>query len=228
MVPISLAAFIVLSLSRVYVAQCLQRAERGDAVGGRSGTSNVPTACSKRKHELGYRMTRFATKFGLVAAAMLLAAPVALAQAVTNAQAAAPEAAPKRGFFVGLQSGLISDSGLAPVVAGYQGQMIEDGRWSVTASGYYMYQTDWSIGTYLGGGIGAFNLPMDPLPGLTPSSLDFGYQGMAGVTYQFSPNLTMGVEYRYLGQVDQWNARTTDTTLKDESQSVSLRFDYSF
>jgi opacity protein-like surface antigen len=173
-------------------------------------------------------MTRFATKFGLVAVAMLLAAPVALAQAVTNAQAAAPEAAPKRGFFVGLQSGLISDSGLAPVVAGYQGQMIEDGRWSVTASGYYMYQTDWSIGTYLGGGIGAFNLPMDPLPGLTPSSLDFGYQGMAGVTYQFSPNLTMGVEYRYLGQVDQWNARTTDTTLKDESQSVSLRFDYSF
>lgn len=160
----------------------------------------------------------------------MIAAPVALAQGSATAQSTAAEAAPKRGFFVGLQSGLISDSGLAPVVAGYQGQMIEDGRWSVTASGYYMYQTDWSIGTYLGGGLGAFNLPMDGGLGLSPSpsSLDFGYQGMAGVTYQFSPTMTLGVEYRYLGQVDQWNARTTDTTLKDESQSVSLRFDYSF
>lgn len=173
-------------------------------------------------------MTRLATRLGLAAAAMFIAVPVALAQGTATAQSAAAEASPKRGFFVGLQSGLISDSGLAPVVAGYQGQMIDDGRWSVTASGYYMYQTEWALGTYLGGGFGAFNLPMDPVTGLTPSSYDFGYQGMAGVTYQFSPTMTLGVEYRYLGQVDQWNVPPVDAALKDESQSVSLRFDYSF
>jgi opacity protein-like surface antigen len=178
-------------------------------------------------------MTRLATKIVLAGVAMAFAAPLALAQGLAAGQTAAAQSAtansaPKRGFFVGLQSGLISDSGLAPVVAGYQGQLSEEGRWSVTASGYYMYQTDWSIGTYLGGGFGAFNLPQDAAPGLTSSSYDFGYQGMAGVTYQFSPTMTLGVEYRYLGQVDQWSARSLDTTLKDEAQSVSLRFDYSF
>lgn len=182
---------------------------------------------------LGFGMTRLATRVGLTVAAAMFAMPLALAQGLAagqtaTAQTAASNAEPKRGFFVGLQSGLISDSGLAPVVAGYQGQLSEEGRWSVTASGYYMYQTDWSIGTYLGGGFGAFNLPSDATSALASSSYDFGYQGMAGVTYQFSPTMTLGVEYRYLGQVDQWNARTVDTTLKDESQSVSLRFDYSF
>jgi hypothetical protein len=170
-------------------------------------------------------MARGLTKLGLAAAAVFIALPMAYAQAVATP---APKAEPKRGFFVGLQSGLIADSGLAPVVAGFQGQMLDEGRWSVTASGYYMYQTEWSIGTYLGGGLGAFNLPLDLGQTIAPSTLDFGYQGMAGVTYQFSPTMTLGVEYRYLGQVDQWNARTTDTTIKDESQSVSLRFDYSF
>jgi hypothetical protein len=156
--------------------------------------------------------------------ALGVSAPVAFAQAQTPSA----EPALKRGFFMGLQSGLISDSGLAPVVAGYQGALSEEGRWSVTASGYYMYQTDWSIGTYLGGGLGAFNLPLDGAAGLTSSSLDFGYQGMAGVTYQFSPTMTLGLEYRYLAPADQWAQRTIDSTTKDESQSVSLRFDYSF
>lgn len=180
----------------------------------------------------GYGMKRFETIAGLAFAAAIIAAPGALAQVSRSGQAATAQDAssePKRGFFVGLQSGLISDSGLAPVVAGYQGQMIDDGRWSVTASGYYMYQTDWSIGTYLGGGLGAFNLPMDlNQTGLTSSSFDLGYQGMAGVTYQFSPRMTLGVEYRYLAPVDQWSHRAIETTVKDESQSVSLRFDYSF
>jgi hypothetical protein len=168
-------------------------------------------------------MRRGLTIAGLAASALLSGVLPVLAQGP-----AAAEPALKRGFFMGLQSGLISDSGLAPVVAGYQGALGEEGRWSVTASGYYMYQTDWSIGTYLGGGLGAFNLPMDNGLALSSSSLDFGYQGMAGVTYQFSPTMTLGLEYRYLAPADHWAQRTIDSTTKDESQSVSLRFDYSF
>lgn len=179
-------------------------------------------------------MTRLGISFGIALAATVFAAPVAHAQAVSGQSAAqtssaqTAEAQPKRGFFVGLQSGLVSDSGLAPVVAGYEGQLLDDGRWSVTASGYFMYQTDWSIGTYLGGGLGAFNLPMDLGQGFSSSSLDLGYQGMAGVTYQFSPRMTLGVEYRYLAPVDQWSQNSIDSTIKNDSQSVSLRFDYSF
>lgn len=171
---------------------------------------------------------------GVVAGAFAAVGP-AFAQGSATAQPAASasvaESAPRHGFFVGLQSGLVADSGLAPIVAGYQGNLTEEGRWSVTASGYYMYQTEWSLGTYLGGGLGAFNLPLEAAPGFasSQSSFDLGFQGMAGVTYQFSPTMTLGLEYRYLGGVDGFGHRNFDvSTLKDDTQSVSLRFDFAF
>jgi opacity protein-like surface antigen len=171
------------------------------------------------RHDAGYVL--MVRGFAIVAIATGVALTASMARANTD------EEASKSGFFVGLQSGLISDSGLAPQVAGYQGALNTEGRYSVTASGYYLLQTDWSINTYVGGGLGAFNLSSDPA--LATSSLDFGYQGIAGVTYQFSPRMTLGLEYRYLGSVDPWSRDSFDaSTIHDESQSVSLRFDYSF
>ncbi len=34
---------------------------------------------------------------------------------------------------------------------------------SIAANGYYVFTTDWSLGTYVGGGFGKFNLGEDPL-----------------------------------------------------------------
>ena len=173
-------------------------------------------------------MSRRLTIAALMMGTFIVAPQTLAAQTVTS-DSTPIAAAPKSGFFVGLHSGLISDSGLVPVVAGNSITVDDSARRSLTANGYYMYTTDWSFGTYVGGGLGAFNLPSDYVAGLSSGSLDLGYQGMAGVTYQFSPSMTLGLEYRYLGSVDPWSQRSFDVTpAKDESQSVSLRFDFSF
>ncbi|HAJ45514.1 MAG TPA: hypothetical protein DCL54_02920 [Alphaproteobacteria bacterium] len=163
--------------------------------------------------------------------AAILAAPGAVAAPVvagSGANAAASEAAiaaPKRGFFVGLQSGLVADSGLAPIVAGNEFvSLTPSGTHSLMANGYYVYTTEWSIGTYIGGGFGAFDLPLNTA-GLTPSSMNLGYQGMAGVTYQFSNAMTLGLEYRYLNAVEQ---QSRIDPRGDQSETVSLRFDFAF
>jgi opacity protein-like surface antigen len=135
----------------------------------------------------------------------------------------------KDGFFVGLHSGLGADTGLAPIAAGLSVPFLNDGADSITANGYYVFSTGWSLDTYVGGGFGKMNLGNDPLllnDGLPRGT--FAYQGMAGLTYSFNQSMTLGLEYRYSEQFNNPLFAQSSTLPRDDErdQSVTLRFDF--
>lgn len=129
----------------------------------------------------------------------------------------------KDGFFVGVQSGLIADSGVGPAVAGIALNNQTTGG-SVMANGYYALVTDWDIGTYVGGGFGQLNLGIDEYSkaGLRR---DYAYQGMAGLTYSFTPAMALGLEYRYAGTIDPLMGAQPLPNEVDR-QTLTLRFDF--
>lgn len=132
----------------------------------------------------------------------------------------------KNGFFVGVHSGFGADSGVAPLAAGLSVPLNMDDVDSITANAYYAYTTDWSLGTYVGGGFGKFNLMDDPLsPAALPKG-NFAYQGMAGLTYSFTPWMAMGLEYRYSEQVEMRYLQQSTLPADEKDQSVTLRFDF--
>lgn len=133
----------------------------------------------------------------------------------------------RSGFFVGLHTGLGADTGIAPLAAGLSIPLLDEGAESITANAYYAYTTSWSLGTYVGGGVGKFNMLDDPLLNESLPRGTFAYQGMAGVTYSFTPSMTLGLEYRYSEQLN--NPLLQQSTLprdEDQDQSVTLRFDF--
>ena len=134
----------------------------------------------------------------------------------------------RNGFFVGLHTGLGADTGIAPAAAGLSIPLLDGNAESITANAYYAYTTSWSLGTYVGGGVGKFNMLDQPLLNEALPRGTFAYQGMAGVTYSFTPSMTLGIEYRYSEQLN--NPLFTQTTLprdqQDQDQSVTLRFDF--
>jgi opacity protein-like surface antigen len=134
----------------------------------------------------------------------------------------------KNGFFVGVHSGFAGNSGLMPATAGLSIPLNSELEVeSIVANGYYVFTTDWSLGTYVGGGFGKFNLGEDPLLNAALPRGNFGYQGMAGLTYSFTPSMVLGLEYRYSEPMN--NAYFQQNTLprnEEEDQSVTLRFDF--
>jgi hypothetical protein len=145
---------------------------------------------------------------------------VAIGWAIPAARAdEAPQT--KQGFFVGVQSGLI-DSGVGPSVAGIS--LANHAQGTMMANGYYAYVTDWDLGTYVGGGFGQLNLGLDEYSkaGL---SRDYAYQGMAGLTYSFTPAIALGLEYRYAGTIDPLIG-AQPLPNEAEKQSLTLRFDF--
>jgi len=146
---------------------------------------------------------------------------VALGWAIPSAKADEVEHS-KDGFFIGVQSGLIADSGVGPAVAGISLNNRSNNT-AVMANGYYALVTDWDIGTYVGGGFGQLNLGVDEYSkaGL---SRDYAYQGMAGLTYSFTPAMALGLEYRYAGTIDPLMGAPLPNDA--EAQSLTLRFDF--
>ena len=138
--------------------------------------------------------------------------------------AKADELPQKQGFFVGVQSGLIADSGVGPAVAGLNVPLSKRNAGSVMANGYYAYVTDWDLGTYVGGGFGQLNLGIDEYSkaGL---SRDYAYQGMAGLTYSFTPAMALGLEYRYAATLDPL-VGPQPLPNEADAQSLTLRFDF--
>lgn len=134
----------------------------------------------------------------------------------------------KSGFFVGVHSAIGGDSGLAPAAAGLSIPLENYANVeSITANGYYVFTTDWSLGTYVGGGFGKFNLSEDPQINSSLPRGNYAYQGMAGLTYAFSPSMVLGLEYRYSEPVT--NSYLSQSTLpgnQQEDQTVTLRFDF--
>jgi len=132
----------------------------------------------------------------------------------------------KNGFFVGVHSGFGADSGIAPLAAGLSVPLNMDDADSITANAYYAYTTDWSLGIYGGGGFGKFNLLDDPLsPAASPKG-NFAYQGLAGLTYSFTPWMALGLEYRYSEQVEMRYLQQGTLPADEQDQSVTLRFDF--
>jgi opacity protein-like surface antigen len=134
----------------------------------------------------------------------------------------------KNGFFVGIHSGFGAESGLAPAAAGLSIPLNMDvSPESITANGYYVFNTEFSLGTYVGGGFGRFNLGDDLLLNQAMPRGNFAVQGMAGLTYSFTPGMVLGLEYRYSEAVQGNNlAQTTLPTAGEQDQSVTLRFDF--
>jgi opacity protein-like surface antigen len=143
-----------------------------------------------------------------------------------SAQAAEPEKK-RDGFFVGIHQGLGAESGVAPMAAGISIPLdMSEPVDSITANGYYVFTTDWSLGTYVGGGFGKFNLTEDPISESMLPNGNFAYQGIAGLTWSFTPSMALGLEYRYSEAVDANFLQQTTLPEQEENQSVTLRFDF--
>lgn len=133
----------------------------------------------------------------------------------------------KNGFFVGIHSGLGAESGIAPAAAGLSIPLnMEVNPESITANGYYVFNTDFALGTYVGGGFGRFNLGDDMLLNQSLPRGNFAVQGMAGLTYAFTPGMVLGLEYRYSESVQGNNLAPTTLPPGEQDQSVTLRFDF--
>jgi outer membrane protein OmpA-like peptidoglycan-associated protein len=77
------------------------------------------------------------------------------------------------------------------------------------ANAYYDFLNSSAFTPYLGGGVGAARVSLDSLaftalPGFKTSGSDwqFAYQGIAGVRYNFTPNWSVHVDYRYFATSD--------------------------
>jgi hypothetical protein len=143
-----------------------------------------------------------------------------------SARAQEPEKK-RDGFFVGIHQGLGAESGVSPMAAGISIPLdMSEPVDSITANGYYVFTTDWSLGTYVGGGFGKFNLTEDPISESMFPNGNFAYQGVAGLTYSFTPSMALGLEYRYSEAVDANFLQQTTVPEVEENQSVTLRFDF--
>ncbi len=96
---------------------------------------------------------------------------------------------------------------------------------------YYDVSTGGPFVPYIGGGIGAAVLSLDDFstapatPGFSDTDTQFAFQGMAGVGYKLTPNITVGVEYRYFQTLDPDFSDTVagiDTKLRSEYQTHNV------
>lgn len=198
--------------------------------------------CFTGNKNLGWWIVQRAGFIGILAGGLLAAAAPSYAAQTelfradlvtlgpSSSQIETPD--PKRGFFVGLHSGLIAFSGIAPIAAGLQVPDSADlTTRSVTASGYYVYTTDWSLATFIGGSFGAYGRNTELFPEAGTARTEFALQGAAGFTYQFSPMMALGLEVRHVTTTDPLLYGSSPLLTprdKEKSDSVTLRFDYLF
>jgi OOP family OmpA-OmpF porin len=90
----------------------------------------------------------------------------------------------------------------------------------IMANGYYDFDFGSPFVPYVGGGVGVALLQSELKAGgaeFSDFNTQFAYQGIAGVSYNFQPNIAVNLEYRYLGN--------TKPTFSD--QNVKLKYDSS-
>lgn len=117
-----------------------------------------------------------------------------------------------------------------------------DRLYNFMINGFADFKNSSAFTPYVGAGLGAVyahhDVTFDPRPGGGYVDSDhhtwvFGYQLMAGVGWQFAPNMTLDLMYRFLGIQDRdhdQDGRNYDQTNVDASQLhlilVGLRYDF--
>ena len=76
-------------------------------------------------------------------------------------------------------------------------------------NGYYDFLNSSAWTPYIGGGVGAAHvavsdagIPASGFPRVSGGDWQFAYQGIAGVRYSFTPNLSASLDYRYFATTD--------------------------
>ncbi len=116
-----------------------------------------------------------------------------------------------------------------------------ENSYAVMTNGYYRYNTGTPFTPYIGAGAGVAVLGLHATtPLLAGASFDdsdaeFAYQGIAGVSYAFTPQISLGLEYRYFGTTtghfsDNVGAGVGPTKISADgnSHNVLLKLTYHF
>ena len=74
--------------------------------------------------------------------------------------------------------------------------------YALMANGYYRVDTGTFVTPYIGAGIGGALLTVDADSvggNFSDDSFEFAYQAMAGLAFEITPQLDVGLEYRFFG-----------------------------
>lgn len=110
---------------------------------------------------------------------------------------------------------------------------------AVMINGYYRFDTGTGFTPYIGAGAGVGFMKVSALAdGSTTrfraNDTQFAYQAIAGLSYAFTPNVRLGVEYRFFGVTEPTFSDNPDgngtvsTDIKRQNQNVVLKLSYSF
>ncbi len=106
---------------------------------------------------------------------------------------------------------------------------------SFMINGYYDFKNKTKWTPYLGVGLGGANISADAVTPVSGSSLDdsdlvFAYQGMAGLSYQVSDQLSLFSDYRYFATADPdftlSNGTAVDSEFSDHRVMFGLRWHF--
>jgi opacity protein-like surface antigen len=114
--------------------------------------------------------------------------------------------------------------------------------YSIMTNGYYRWHNSTPFTPYLGGGVGESTVVLNNLhPNFGNGTGNFGgddavfgYQGMGGVAYAFSPRLSLAAEYRYFAtlrpgfEANVGGANNVKVAPDYSSHNVLLRLVYNF
>jgi opacity protein-like surface antigen len=114
--------------------------------------------------------------------------------------------------------------------------------YSIMTNGYYRWHNSTPFTPYIGGGAGESTVVLNNLhPAFGTGTGSFGgddavfaYQGIGGVSYAFSPRLSLAAEYRYFAtlrpgfQANVAGANNVKVAPDYSSHNVLLRVNYSF
>jgi opacity protein-like surface antigen len=112
--------------------------------------------------------------------------------------------------------------------------------YAAMTNGYYRYNTGTPFTPYIGAGIGVaihgihITAPFFPGTSFSDTDTNLAYQGIVGVSYAFTPQLSLGLEYRYFGTTTAHFKDTiavlgpSQVTTNDHSHDLLVSLTYHF
>ena len=110
---------------------------------------------------------------------------------------------------------------------------------AVMINGYYRFDTGTGFTPYIGAGAGVGFMKVSALADgnttrFRANDTQFAYQAIAGLSYAFTSNVRLGVEYRFFGVTEPTFSDNPDgngsvsTDIKRQNQNVLMKLSYSF